>query len=69
MSTDSTTSSTPATVTSPVVQFLGQDVMIGSAVGTVGAFGVDPVAQPTSASVTDYASLKVALQALGWIGA
>ena len=64
----STETSTPAVVTSPVVQFLGQDVQIASATGTVGAFGVTPVTQPTSASVTDYASLKVALQALGWIG-
>ncbi len=56
------------TVSSPAVQFLGQDVQIGGASGTVGAFGADPVVQPLSADVTDYASLKVALQALGWIG-
>ena len=35
---------------------------------TLGFFGSVGVVQPTSASVTDYASLKVALQALGLIG-
>lgn len=35
---------------------------------TLGFYGNAGVAQPTSASVTDYASLKVALQALGLIG-
>ena len=35
---------------------------------TIGFFGSTGVTQPTSASVTDYASLKVALQALGLIG-
>ena len=56
------------TVTTPSTQFVGQDIQIASATGTVGFFGVTPVVQPTSASVTDYASLKVALQALGLIG-
>lgn len=36
---------------------------------TLGFYGVTGVAQVASASVTDYASLKVALQALGLIGA
>lgn len=35
---------------------------------TLGFYGNAGVVQPTSASVTDYASLKVALQALGLIG-
>lgn len=35
---------------------------------TLGFYGATGVVQPTSASVTDYASLKVALQALGLIG-
>lgn len=43
-------------------------VIAGSANSTIGFYGVDPVAQPTSASVTDFASLKVALQNLGLIG-
>lgn len=40
-----------------------------TATETVGFFGSTGTAQPTSASITDYASLKVALQALGLIGA
>ena len=68
MSTPSSTTSTPAAVTSPMVQFLGQDVQIASPTGTVGAFGVTPVTQPTSASVTNIATMIVALQNLGWIG-
>lgn len=62
------TSSTPAVTLTPTVQFLGQNVLAASEDGTVGFFGVTSVAQPTAASVTDYASLKVALQALGLIG-
>lgn len=69
MSSSSTTVAGVTTVSSPVVQFVGQNINVGSAAGTIGFFGVTPVVQPTSASVTDYASLKVALQALGLIGA
>jgi hypothetical protein len=64
-----TISSTPATTTSGVVQYTNKDIAVGDTGGTVGFFGTAPVAQPTAASVTDYASLKVALQALGLIGA
>jgi hypothetical protein len=63
------TSSTPAVQTTATTQFVGQDVKVGSAAGTVGFFGKTPIAQPTSASITDYATLKVALQNLGLIGA
>lgn len=65
----STVVSSPSVTTAPVVQFVGEDIMIANATGTVGFYGKNPVVQPTSASVTDYASLKVALQALGIIGA
>jgi len=61
--------STPAVTTTSDTQFVGPQVQVGGSTGTVGFFGVAPVAQPTAASVTDYASLKVALQALGLIGA
>lgn len=64
----STVISNPTTVSSPVVQYIGPDAQLGSGVGTVGAFGNDPVSQPTSASVTNFATLKTALQNLGWIG-
>ena len=44
-------------------------VIIGySPTETLGFFGILGVTQPTSASVTDYASLKVALQNLGLVG-
>ena len=35
---------------------------------TLGFFGLPGVTQPTSASVTDYASMKLALQNLGLFG-
>ena len=60
--------STPAVTTSDTTQFVGSEVKVGSTDGKVGFFGKAPIAQPTSASVTDYASLKVALQNLGIIG-
>lgn len=60
--------STPAETTTVNNQFVGQDVQVASADGTVGFFGATPVAQPTDASVTDFATLKVALQNLGLIG-
>ena len=44
-------------------------VVVGSkTTETLGFFGATGVVQPTAASVTDYASLKVALQNLGLIG-
>lgn len=63
------TSSTPAVTTTGTTQFIGPDVQIGeSAADVLGFYGKTPVVQPTSASVTDFATLKVALQALGLIG-
>jgi hypothetical protein len=45
------------------------DVKLGTtAANKLGFFGTAGVVQPTSASVTDYASLKVALQNMGLIG-
>lgn len=64
-----TTTSTPAVNETATTQFVGGDVLVGDNAGKVGFFGKAPVVRPTSASVTDYASLKVALQALGLIGA
>ena len=40
--------STPAVTTTAVVQFLGQDVQIANADGTVGFYGVTPVVQPVA---------------------
>lgn len=49
--------STPAVTTTAVVQFLGQDVQIANADGTVGFFGVTPVVQPVAiANPTDAAT-------------
>lgn len=49
--------STPATTTTAVFQFLGQDVQVGSSDGTVGFYGTTPVAQvATIANATDAAS-------------
>lgn len=61
--------STPATTTTEIKQVLGNgDVQITDANGKVGFYGKAPAAQPTAASVTDFATLKVALQNLGIIG-
>lgn len=46
MSTSSTTVGGVTTVTAPVIQFLGQDVLAASATGTVGFYGKAPIAQP-----------------------
>lgn len=43
-------------------------IVAASTSETLGFYGNTGVVQPTAASVTDYASLKVALQALGLIG-
>jgi len=65
-----TVTSTPATTTNDVVQILGNgDVKVGDASSKIGFYGKAPAAQPTAASITDYATLKVALQNLGLIGA
>lgn len=36
------------TTLSPVVQFVGQDVLVASADGTVGFYGATPIAQPAA---------------------
>lgn len=41
---------------------------LGTASGSVGFFGATPATQATSAAVTDFATLKTALQAYGLIG-
>lgn len=41
---------------------------LGVTGGTMGFFGHTGTARPTSAAVTDYASLKTALQNIGLIG-
>ena len=43
-------------------------VTVGGAAGSVGFFGTTPTTQATSAAVTDFASLKTALQAYGLVG-
>lgn len=49
--------STPAVTLTAVQQFLGQDVLIGNADGTVGFYGATPVAQGAAiANATDAAS-------------
>lgn len=40
--------STPATTTTAVTQFVGPDVQIANADGTVGFFGATPIAQPVA---------------------
>ena len=60
--------STPSNVDVEQTQFVGPEVLVATADGKVGFFGTTPIVQPTSASVTDYASLKVALQNLGILG-
>lgn len=43
-------------------------VTVAGAAGAVGFFGTTPTTQATSAAVTDFASLKTALQAYGLVG-
>lgn len=69
----STVTAGNTTVSSPVVQFLGQDVQVAGAAGTIGAFGATPVTQPAAiADATDAASaitqLNLALAALRDLG-
>jgi hypothetical protein len=64
-----TQASTPSTVETSQVQFVGPEVLVANADGKVGFFGVTPVVQIASADVTDYATLKAALQSIGLIGA
>jgi len=41
---------------------------VGAAGGSLGFFGTSPAPQATAAEVTDFASLKTALQAYGLVG-
>lgn len=50
------------------VTVAGTVTRVAAAAGTLAFFGVTGSAQATSAAVTDYASLKVALQNYGLIG-
>lgn len=43
-------------------------VTVAGAAGAVGFFGATPSTQAASAAVTDFASLKTALQAYGLVG-
>lgn len=55
MSQTSTTVGGVTTVTAPVNQFVGQDIQVASASGTLGFFGGTPVVKTTSAgSVTGF---------------
>jgi hypothetical protein len=56
------------TVTSTVVQFVGPNVQVGSATGTIGFYGKDPIAKQTGVAVTA-AGVHAALVALGLIAA
>jgi hypothetical protein len=46
----------------------GTALTVGTSAGSVGFFGTTPAAQATSAAVTDFASLKSALQSYGLVG-
>lgn len=71
----STVVSNPSTTSSPAVQFLGQDVQVGGADGTVGFFGATPVGvQTVTAAGSDAAttqalanSIRTALINLGLV--
>lgn len=64
----SVTVSNPATVTTTVVQFIGPQVMVGSADGQVGFYGTAPIAKQTGVLVTA-AGIHAALVNLGLIAA
>ena len=68
MAINNVVSGGPVEIKTDQTQFLGPEVLISNATGKVGFFGAEPVVQPTSASVTDFDTLKAALQALGIIG-
>ena len=67
MSTTSTTVGGVTTVTSPVTQFVGQDIVIGSSTGTVGFYGTLPIAKQDSSSVTTVAGVLTLLKNLGLV--
>jgi hypothetical protein len=46
----------------------GTATTLGAATGAVGFFGATPTTQATSAAVTDFATLKAALQSYGLVG-
>jgi hypothetical protein len=57
----STVTSNPSVTTSPVVQFVGGDIKVADATGTVGFFGTTPVVQPTVAAAGSDAATTQAL--------
>lgn len=54
-------------VATTTVQFIGGEVQIGGLGGKIGFFGATPLGQIAGISVTDFATLKTALQGLGLI--
>lgn len=64
----STVTSGNTTVTSPVVQFVGPEIQVGSADGSVGFYGTTPIVKQTGVAVSA-AGIHAALVALGLIGA
>ena len=69
MAINTVVSGGPVEIVTSQKQFVGPDVQVASDDGKVGFFGKEPVVQIASAAVTDYATLKAALQAYGLIGA
>jgi hypothetical protein len=67
--TQTNQTSTPSTVTTTNVQFVGPDVMVAAATGNLGFFGTTPALQAAGSTITDFATLKAYLQTLGLIGA
>lgn len=64
----STTSSGITTVTTTVVQFVGPNVTVADATGSLGFYGTAPIAKQTGVAVTA-AGVHAALVALGLIAA
>jgi hypothetical protein len=60
-----TTTSTPAVTTTAIVQFIGPDVQIGTAAGTVGFLGKTPTtAAALPAAATDLTSAEALVNAI-----
>ncbi len=60
--------STPATTTTAVVQFVGPEVQVAATGGSVGFYGTTPIAKQTGVAVSA-AGVHAALVALGLISA
>ena len=63
----STVTSNPAVTTTPDTQFVGPDVTVGAATGSVSFYGATPVAKQSSSGVTTVAGLITLLQNLGLV--